>query len=475
MMLPGDASVPAVVPTRSRTGGRTAAGTGAPAGPPAAPAEAEPSAGRNRLLLLGGALGLVLLTFIAGMLLLPLFEGGGKPAPAAPEARAPAVTPNPGRPAPRRPVQGVSDTEIVLGMSGPFSGPSRELGRGVDVGLRTYFNHVNDEGGINGRKVKLVALDDGYEPDRALENMKKLSDEHQVFAVVGSVGTPTAKVAVPYALEKKLPFFGPFTGATLLRNDPPDRYVFNYRASYPEETAAMVYYLVRRCKVPPEGIVVFAQQDSYGDAGFEGVARAVRDHNGDAGAVLRVGYARNTDNVDAAVAELLRHRERIRAIVMVPTYRPAALFIKKVKDAGMNPIFLNVSFVGSEALAEELKQLGGQYAEGVIVTQVVPLPESHATGVLEYRERLGKYYPNERPSFISLEGYVVAEVFCDALKRSGDDLNVDSLIKALEATRNLDLGIGTVINYGMSEHQGSHKVWGSVLDRTCRYSILELN
>src|SRR5262249_40849827 len=155
-----------------------------------------------------------------------------------------------------------------------------------------------------------------------------------------------------------------------------------------------------------------------------------------------------------AVAEVLKNKARIKAIVMVPTYRPAALFVKKVKDAGMNPIFLNVSFVGSEALAEELRQLGGSYAEGVIVTQVVPLPESHATGVLQARDGLRKYYPNERPSLISLEGYVVAAVFCDGLKRSGEDLNVEGLVKSLEATRNLDLGIGTVINYGLSEHQG---------------------
>jgi serine/threonine protein kinase len=379
------------------------------------------------------------------------------------------------KPRPRPTFRGVSEDEIILGMTAPNNGPSRELGRGMEVGLRTYFDQVNDDGGINGRRLKLVPLDDGYEPDRALANMKQLFEQHKAFAVVGNVGTPTAAATLPYALEKKMLFFGAFTGSKLLRKDPPDRFVFNYRASYPEETAAVVDYLIRVRKVPSDAIAVFAQQDNYGDAGFEGVVRAIRDHNGDPDNILRVGYARNTENVDDAVAEVVKNKQRIKAIIMVPTYRPAALFIKKVTDAGMRPIFSNVSFVGSDALAEELRQMGTRYAEGVIVTQVVPHPESHATGVLQYRERLQRYYPNERPSFVSLEGYIAAAILCDALQRTGDDLNTDTLIKALEATQGLDMGLGSPINFGMSEHQGSHKVWGTVLDKNCRYQVLELN
>jgi ABC-type branched-subunit amino acid transport system substrate-binding protein len=406
--------------------------------------------------------------FAAGFYFLPQARDG-KATPSRDSASRKA--PPRSRPA----FRGVSEDEIVLGMSAPFNGPARELGRGVEVGLRTYFNHVNDEGGVRGRKVKLVALDDGYEPDRALGNMRVLDERHNAFAVVGNVGTPTAAAALPYALDRQMLFFGAFTGAKLLRKDPPDRFVFNCRASYPEETAAVVDYLLRVRKVPLDGIAVFAQQDAYGDAGYEGVVRAVRAHNGDPDAVLRVGYVRNTDNVDEAVAEVLKHKQRIKAVVMVPTYRPAALFIKKVKDGGMSPIFSNVSFVGSDALAEELSQLGARYGEGVIVTQVVPHPESHASGVLQYRERLQRHYPNERPSFVSLEGYIAAAVLCDALQRAGDELNTDTLIKALEETRGLDMGLGTPINFGVSEHQGSHKVWGTILDKNCRYQVLDLN
>ena len=160
--------------------------------------------------------------------------------------------------------------EIVLGMTAPFSGPSSELGREMEIGIRTYLSHVNDEGGVAGRKIRLVSLDDGYEPDRARANMEELYSKHKVFGVIGNVGTPTAEKTVPFALEKQMIYFGGFTGAPLLRRDPPDRFVFNYRASYEEETAAICKYFVDIKRIRPEHIAVFAQQDGYGDAGMRG-------------------------------------------------------------------------------------------------------------------------------------------------------------------------------------------------------------
>ena len=135
---------------------------------------------------------------------------------------------------PRATAQGVTEAEVLLGMSAPFSGPARELGRGMELGINTYLHSVNDEGGVAGRKLRLVALDDGYEPERALANMQELDQQRKVFAVIGNVGTPTAEKTLPYALEKQLIFFGAFTGAKLLRKEPPDRFVFNYRAGYEE-------------------------------------------------------------------------------------------------------------------------------------------------------------------------------------------------------------------------------------------------
>jgi branched-chain amino acid transport system substrate-binding protein len=292
--------------------------------------------------------------------------------------------------------------------------------------------------------------------------------------VIGNVGTPTAEKALPYALEKQMLFFGAFTGAKLLRKDPPDRFVFNYRASYEEETAAIVKYLVEIKRIRPEQIAVFAQQDGYGDSGYSGVVKTLRKLGGDPDKLLRVGYVRNTVDV-ADAAKKIAEAPDLRAVVMVPTYRPAARFIQLVKDAGKNPIFASVSFVGSVPLADELTQLGPKYGDGIIVTQVVPHPNSQASAVAKYRELLGKYRPNEKPSFVSLEGYIDAMIFARALEIAGSNLTTDSLIAALESIRNLDLGIGAPISFGPSEHQAAHKVWGTVMDSKGQYQILDFD
>ncbi|HEY4885634.1 MAG TPA: ABC transporter substrate-binding protein [Myxococcales bacterium] len=372
-------------------------------------------------------------------------------------------------------VSGVTDTEIVFGMSAPFSGPAKELGRGMKTGIDLAFAAANEAGGVNGRKLKLVALDDGYEPERTRTVMKDLADTRNVFGFIGNVGTPTAEVAVPFTLEKRMLFFGPFTGAGLLRRDPPDRYVFNFRASYAEETAATVKYLVDVRRILPDEIAVFAQQDGYGDAGFNGVAKMLRKYNRNPDRALRVGYKRNTSDVGEAVETLLKSRHPVRAVVMVATYKAAAKFIEKVKAERPDIAFSNVSFVGSQALADELMMYGGKVAEGVIVTQVVPLPHSKATAVLKYQELLPKYSLGEKPDFVSLEGYLAAGLLIEGLKRAGPDFTTESLVDALEGMRGVDLGVGATMAFGMSEHQASHKVWGTMLDANGNFQTLDMD
>jgi ABC-type branched-subunit amino acid transport system substrate-binding protein len=289
------------------------------------------------------------------------------------------------------------------------------------------------------------------------------------------VGTPTAEAALPLILERKRVLFGAFTGAALLRRDPPDRYVFNYRASYAEETAAIVRYLLTVRKVKPDQIAVFAQQDGYGDAGFSGVAKALRKVGFDADQVLRVGYQRNSVDLDAAVQTLLQHKDRIKAVIMVPTYQQAAIFIKRIRDEGMNPIFTSVSFVDSEALIEALKETAPKYAEGVIVTQVVPFYGSSATVVLHYREQLAQFFPSELPGFVSLEGYIATKALCTALEKAGPELTTEKLVETLETMHNQDFGLGTPLSFGPSEHQGSHKVWATILDAGLKFQNLELD
>ena len=374
------------------------------------------------------------------------------------------------------PTRGITDSEIRFGLSAPFSGPAKELGRQMKLGIETAFNRANEAGGINRRQLRLVTADDGYEPARTTETMKQLYEKDQVFGIVGNVGTPTAAVALPYALEHRMLFYGAFTGTGLLRRDPPDRYVFNYRASYAEETDAVVRYLVKIRRLLPEQIAVFAQQDSYGDAGFEGVVkamRALRSGNNDS-TILRLNYKRNTIDVDDAVAQLHKQRKAVKAVVMVATYRAAAKFIEKTKDLNPGMIYTNVSFVGSTALAEELMLLGPKYAEGVIVTQVVPAVDSYSSVTLGYKSALATYFPGEAPDYVSLEGYVAANVLIEALRRTGPQLDTERLVDNLESLRNFDLGLGTLVNFGPAEHQGLHKVWGTQIDANGRYQAFDL-
>ncbi len=371
------------------------------------------------------------------------------------------------------PQRGITDREIRFGIAAPFSGAAKELGRQMKLGIDTAFNRVNDSGGVEGRMLRLVAADDGYEPARTPEAMKQLYEKDQVFGIIGNVGTPTAAVAVPYALERRMLFFGAFTGANILRRDPPDRYVFNYRASYAEETNAVVRYLVKIRKLQPRQIAVFAQQDSYGDAGYAGVAKAFRSLGASDSSIVRLNYARNTVDVEDAVNQL-KAQKSIKAVVMVSTYRAAARFIEKTRDINPQMIYSNVSFVGSTALAEELKLLGARYATGVIVTQVVPAVSGYSSVVLEYKNALAKYFPGEAPDYVSLEGFVAANVLIQALKRAGAQFDTERLIDILENTRNLDMGLGTPLSFGRGEHQASHKIWGTMLDETGKYQPIEL-
>jgi branched-chain amino acid transport system substrate-binding protein len=403
----------------------------------------------------------------------------------APSAAAPAAATSPQATpsAPTPTVRGVTDTEIRFGISAPFSGPAKELGQNMKLGIEAAFNVANANGGVFGRKLRLVAADDGYEPARTATTMAQLYEKDQVFGLVGNVGTPTAVVALPYALDRKMLFFGAFTGAGLLRSDPPDRYVFNYRASYAEETAAVVNYLVKLKGLAPEQIAVFAQQDAYGDAGFSGVEKAIRALRGGTEApVLRLGYKRNTVDVEDAVAQLNQVQQQalqktrlpIRAVIMVPTYRAAAKFIERTRDLYPDMIYTSVSFVGSTALANELMLLGKKYAAGVIVTQVVPALEGHSSLVLDYKSVLAKYFPGEAPDYVSLEGYVDGTVLVAALKQNGAQIDSEKIVASFENLRDLDIGLGAPVNFSRSEHQGVHKVWGTQIDGDGRYQPIDL-
>ena len=350
--------------------------------------------------------------------------------------------------------------DVVLGMSTALSGPAAELGQNMRAGVLAAIEEANRSGGVGGSTLRLISLDDGYEPGRTGPNMRALIDEHDVVVVIGNVGTPTAVAAIPIANKGKTPFFGAFTGAGVLRKTPPDRYVINYRASYAEETAAMVDALVEHAGVEPKEIAFFTQRDAYGDAGFVGGIAALKKHGlTNEQDVAHGRYERNTVAVEGGLAEILQADPPPRAVIMVGAYEPCGQFIRLAKDLGLNVSFLNVSFVGAAPLAKSL----GEAANGVIVTQVVPHFEADLPIAREYREALKRWDSQAQPTFGSLEGYVAARILIRALRTVGGPITREAVVDALEKLGEFDLGIGTSLRLGPADHQASHAVWPTVI------------
>ena len=364
-------------------------------------------------------------------------------------------------PIPAKAAQGKD--EIVLGMSTALSGPAADLGKNMKQGVLVGLERANRAGGIQGRSLKLIALDDGYEPTRTAPNMRRLIEKERVLAVIGNVGTPTAIAAVPIANEQKTLLFAPFTGAGVLRKNPPDRYVINYRASYAEETAAMIDALIKTGKLQTNEIAFFTQRDGYGDAGFIGGVTALKRHGlQDENTVVHARYERNTLAVENALANILIASPPPRAIIMVGAYAPCAKFINLAVESGLDAVFLNVSFVGSAPLARKLGNMSPQ----VIVTQVVPHPkETNVSVVEEYRADLEILFPSATPTFGSLEGYIASRILTKALEKIKGMPDRENVIDALENLGNFEIGLGHPLHLTKENHQASHRVWPTILQK----------
>lgn len=353
--------------------------------------------------------------------------------------------------------QGVTASTITVGQSAAFSGPAAELGNEMKKGILAYFDQANRSGGVNGRKLVLKTLDDGYEATRAAANTKKLIQEEDVFALLGYVGTPTSEAAKPIFTEARVPFVGAFTGAELLRA-PFNRYIFNVRASYYAETDAIVNLLAR---MELKRIAVFYQNDSYGKAGLTGVERAMAKRN-----IKIVGTGtveRNSVDVAAAVKEIAAKDPQ--AVIMISAYKSCGAFIKEMKKAGSNPQFMNVSFVGSKALAAELGDIG----RGVGISQVVPFPWNSAAPVVkDYQRQLAPNGTADDYNFGSLEGYIAARVFVEGLRRAGNAPTRESFVSALETLRDFDVG-GFNVTYTPTDHNGSKFVELTVISRDGKF------
>jgi branched-chain amino acid transport system substrate-binding protein len=351
---------------------------------------------------------------------------------------------------------GVTSNSILIGQSAAFTGPASELGTEMRAGAMAYFQLINAQGGVNGRKIELRSLDDGYEGDRAAANTKKLIDEG-VFLLFGYVGTPTSNASKPIFTAAKVPFVGPFTGAESLRN-PLNRYIFNIRASYYDETDKLVGQLVGQTL---ERIAVFYQNDDYGKAGLAGVERAMTKRNMK---ILATGTVeRNTTDVAAAVKSICKIEPQ--GVVMISAYKSCAAFIKEARAAGCNPQFMNVSFVGSKALAHE----SGPAGRGVGVSQVVPFPWNLSARVVkDYQQLLEASTGKQNYSFTSLEGFIAAKVLVEGLKRTGSDLTREKFINAMEQIRDYDVG-GFTVGFSPTDHSGSKFVELTVISKDERF------
>ncbi len=350
-------------------------------------------------------------------------------------------------------VPGVTAKSILLGQSAAFSGPAAQLGIQMNIGTKAYLDHINARGGVYGRKIALKTRDDRYEANLCADATTKLIEEDKVFALISYVGTPTTAAAMPIITNAKVPLVGPFTGAELLRT-PVNRYIFNVRASYYDETEKIVDLLVSNGNT---NIAVFYQDDNYGLAGLKGVEIAMAKRNLKISALGKV--ERNTIKVEDAVKSI--NAARPGGVVMISAYTSVAEFVRQMKKAGSTAQFYNVSFVGSKALADALKDEG----YGITISQVVPFPwtSSGVRVVKEYQEIMTKA-GNTDFNFSSLEGLIVAKVMVEGLKRAGKDLTREKLIAALESMNNVDLG-EFVVSFSPTNHSGSKYVNMTMIGR----------
>jgi ABC-type branched-subunit amino acid transport system substrate-binding protein len=343
---------------------------------------------------------------------------------------------------------GVTDSKITLGMSAPFSGPNGAYGIDMRTVIQTYFDQVNKGGGVNGRKLELIALDDGYETERTVANTKTLINEKNVFALLAYYGSsPTTEAMNTVFGPARVPLVGTISGAGTLREslaqNPSNRQMFNVRASYADETDAIVNQLV---SLGLKSIAVFYQNDGFGKSGLEGVTAALKKHNLAPSAVGTV--ERNSVEVDPAVTTI--GKAKPQAVVMVTLYKPTAAFVRAMKKAGQNPMFMTLSPVGTEQLVQEL----GPEARGIGISQVMPYPWNDIVPMVrDYQKLVGS---KGGYSYYGIEGYATARIMVDALRRAGKDLTREKLFAALEST-NTDLG-GFRVSYSPTSRLGSRFV-----------------
>jgi len=357
---------------------------------------------------------------------------------------------------------GVSADRILFGQAAALEGPSSALGQGMRHGILAAFAEINAKGGVHGRRLELVSRDDGYDPDRSVVQTTRLIEEDKVFALIGAVGTPTTTVTVPIAKARNVPFIGPFTGAAFLRA-PDLSNVVNIRASYGAEAEAWIKHLTEDLHV--SRIAIFYQDDSYGRDGLAGVKAALEKRGIELTA--EGTFERNTMAVGSALRTL--RRAEPEAVVMVGTYGPCAEFIKLAHRSGFSPIFVNISFVGANALAKEL----GTEGNGVIVSEVVPFPwDASVKVVADYQAAQKALDPDLKPEFVSLEGYLSGRLVAAALQMSGPEPTRADMLRLITDVGRFDIS-GNIMTFGPKAQDLPPKVFLTVIQPDGTFKAVE--
>ncbi len=404
-----------------------------------------------------GVMGLPLaLVALGAVALLIVACNDGSPT-VVPEENTPTATPQGPDMA-----QGVSDQRVLFGQSAAFSGPAQALGTNMRLGIEAAFNEVNNAGGVHGRRLELVSFDDAYEPEAAIANTTRLIDEELVFALIGAVGTPTSRSATPVAAEAGIPYLTPFTGAAFLR-DPEWDNIINLRSSYNQETEEMVARLTEDLGI--ERIAVMYQDDSYGQAGYRGAWDALDRRGMKPTSVGR--YPRNTTAVKTGLLDLMNGSPE--AVIIIGAYKPVSALILWARQLEFDPVFVNISFVGSNALAQELGATGA----GVYVTQVVPFPQDDSIPIVaSYHRALQSYDPTAEPGFVSLEGYMAGRLAIAGVESCGQEVDRKCFLDNIKGSGPIDLD-GFILEYGETDNQGSDKVFLTVIGRDGAYHPID--
>lgn len=349
---------------------------------------------------------------------------------------------------PRTSENGVFADRIVFGQAAPLEGPASALGLGMQLGIQAAFHEINTAGGVHGRQLELISRDDQYEPARSIEEVRRLIGQDKVFGLIGPVGTPTSAATQPIAMETNVPFIGAFTGAGFLR-DPKLANVVNIRASYDAETETWMKLLVDERKL--KRIAILYQDDAFGRAGLSGAVAALDRREMEL--VARGTYQRNTTAVKAALLEL--RKANAQAVVMVGAYLPIAEFVKVARSIDFDPTFVNISFVGSDALASALEGEG----EGVIVSQVVPFPWDDANPlVAAYQAALAEVNAEAKPSFVSLEGYITGRLAAMAIDEAGPEPTREAFLNGIHQRGSFEMD-GLTLQFGPEDNQGLDDVF----------------